>query len=199
MSLPVPQSGLNELVAGVRRYFVTNSIGATVPPLGWVERSKIINQGNPNGASRVCFIPGAFDGSLGPPRNLSAGSLTKPHHSTNSDRRALAWWHRISTVCVWSIDITAPTDEQKQLEASETLLEHTIQAVHYSVALLALTQSTRLLGVANIKWGSVSYVKPTERQFGLEVLAQFEHGEKVFDVFTDLLFPEGKITKEPPT
>jgi hypothetical protein len=91
-------------------------------------------------------------------------------------------WERLCTVYVWAVDPDKLSDEEAQIEASETLFELVLQAVQ---------SATKATGI----WGDVGYVEPFERPFGLELTALLSFRAPMFDAPTDRAFPGFTLEK----
>lgn len=190
----VHRSGLIALSDGVRAYFAQNEVPAEVTKVGLKYRTFRVNQG-PGGGSRVCIIPGEFDGDLAP-KPARFGKLKKPRHNATEDGnpRALAWWEKPFTVSIWGVDLTDLGDEEKQLQATEDLFELTVRALR--AAFDPVTQQP--VGLADIVEGPVVLNrKEVERNFGFELLAQFTHNGPLFDSEVEIGFPDGAIARDP--
>lgn len=192
----VVRSGLVGLVRGVRAYFDANGVTAAVS-LGWTQRYRQDNQGS-GGANRVIFISGETDGSAGPPKVLKGGELDRDGaqnfvavNANNERIRALAWWHRIVTVSVWAADPASPQDEELQIEATDALLESTLQALHNG----SDPDTGQYTGGANIEhWGAVAYTTPpVEAAFGREYMFQIVILEGYFDAAVGMAYPGGAV------
>lgn len=187
------RSSLIALSDAVRAYFVATNVAANVPACGWKERGKQINQG-PGGASRVIFMPGKYTGEPGPPKVLEGGRIGRAQRKTNLNPRELVSWDRVSTVSVWGVDAMRSDDEEAQIEATETLFECTVRAMHNSVDLVTGVP----LGAGAIEWGDVFLVAPpTERGFGREMLVTFVHKAVFFDDEIDTAFPSAAVARNP--
>jgi hypothetical protein len=195
------RSGLLGLVRGVRARFVANGIAAVVD-VGWNKRGRQTNQG-PGGASRVVFMPGAMpDPSAGPQKAMRAGRIDRNapqnHVTLDPHLRALAWWHEEITVSVWGVDLSTPgssADEEKQIEATEALLESTMQAIHGAVD----PDTGQPAGFASIEdWGeSVWTVPPGENAFGREILFGLVLIVPLFDLPELVAYPQAGVTRNP--
>jgi hypothetical protein len=186
------RSGLIALSDGVRAYFEANDVAASVPPLGWNQRTRWTNQG-PGGGSRVIFMPGEFDGGLDA-RPLKGGPFRKARHT--HDVRELAWWDKLATMSVWGANPEALTDEQAQIDATEELLERAFEAVHNAVDPV----SGIPVGLADIIWHDSSWtLPPSERAFGREILVTFTHAGPLYARPTPAVFPLAVVSRNPST
>jgi len=182
----VIKSGLVALVAGVQAYFTDAGVTAAVA-LGWKQPTEQINQG-PGRANRVVFIPsdpsgrgGKLVGAQQPGQRLYGTS--GPGGAADTSLRALYTWERAVVVSVWAVDGTDPQNESKQIEATETLFEQTIRAVHS-------------FAHNDARWGDVSWtVTPVEHMFGRELRASLTYRHPMFDAPTEVVYPTGHITK----
>lgn len=97
------------------------AIGLTnvVVAVGWKKRTEQINQGK-GGAMRVVLDDTGEDGAY--------DAATQP----GGNPRPLYTWKRSIRISVWAYDGSNPADEQKQIEAAETLKEAVFQGVHRS-------------------------------------------------------------------
>jgi len=187
------RSGLIALSDGVRAYFEANRIDASVPAVGWRQRTMWTNEG-PGGGSRVIFMPGQFDGGLDS-RPLKGGSFHKARQ-THDDPRPLVWWARLATLSVWAVDPDRPDDEELQIAATEDLLEKAVSAAHNAID--PVTGSP--VGLADLIWGDLTWVRPpSDAAFGREILLTFTHGSALFDLPIGIATPQGAVARDPPT
>jgi len=164
----------------VAAYFADRGVSAAVA-LGWRDRARQDNQGAPDGANRVVFELGEDAGRLAAPHGPGA-RFDDDSHPT-STRRSLANWEEALTVSVWASDASAPTDEEAQIEATETLFEWVIRAVHDFQHVQAV-------------WGAVKRsITPSERLFGLEIRAQLTLKHPMFDAEEDVVYPSPVINR----
>ncbi len=177
------RSGFLAAVASVQPFLAANGITATVE-VGWKRRAHQTNQG-PGGANRIVFTPsddGGAGGSLLPARfpgnrnirDPEAADPTKPIATV----RSLLQWERAATVSVWAVDPTARESEAAQIEATETLFEWVVRAMHPARG-----------AFASLQWGSVKWTAPPERAFGLELQASFTFGHPIYDSPRELVYP----------
>lgn len=177
----VIKSGLVALVTDVRAYFVEHEVTAKVS-LGWKERTKQINQG-PGRANRVVFTPSDDSGRGG---KIVAAKQPGNHPVKNElgaiegHVRPLRNWERIVVVSVWAVDATdaqSLQDEEKQIEATETLFEWVLRAVHQSVHV-------------NGQWGDVIWTTdPVEHLFGRELRVSLLFSHPLYDRPTGMAYP----------
>lgn len=182
------KSGLVQCVDYVRDFFATNGVSATCE-LGWRRRDRQLNQGAPLGANRVVFTPsdsGGAGGTLVPARFPGPRTLRDAGQAMGTVR-SLRDWERAVTVSVWAVDPTKPNDEASQIEASETLFEWVVRAVHSAPG-----------AFAEMEWGAVQWTEPPERSFGLELIASLTFKHPIFDVPRELVFPSGAAVKRAP-
>jgi hypothetical protein len=198
------RSALVALKRGLRAYFDANGIGAATE-VGWTARSRIDNQGF-GGANRVVLAPGFFDPNEGAPRARRAGKLDRNAEqnqidispgvaSTYQPLRVIAWLHQDVTCCVWAVDTDHPQDEELQLEATETLLEYTLQGLH-----LANDPETQTsVGFANIEeWGEAFWtLPPGEMAFGRELTFSLVLLVPFFDQPVGLAYPGPSVGRDP--
>lgn len=194
-----PRSGLVALVTHVRNYFLLKGIDANVPPLGWKERTKQINQGI-GGANRVVFVPSGPNGAAGPLASIR-GPGKRLHNANSADaftRRGLYNWERQAGVSIWGIDRSNPLDienEEAQIEATELLFERVIEAVHYFVA----SSEQQFGGYATVEWGEPTWVTPpNERVFGRELLAPLTLKHPMFAEEVGYAYPERVVVTRDP-
>lgn len=167
------KSGLVALVASVQAYFDARSVGTQVG-LGWKQPTQQINQGVGR-ANRVVFIPSDPSGKGG--KLAGAQRPGQRNVDTNLSMRSLYNWERFVTVSVWACDTTDPQNEEKQIEAVETLFEHTVRAVHYFAANEA-------------QWGDVTWTtSPVEHAFGRELRAGLVFRHPIFDAPNERVYP----------
>ncbi len=172
------------LVNGVRTYFAANGIIASVPPVGWRQRSEQINQST-GGASRVVFVPGDEQGH--------AGSLHRGRSNTDNPR-ALLEWDMIATAYIWGVDTTGINDEQKQVEATNTLFENVVRGVHYSVD----PNTGTVMGTAQVLWGDVRWnIDNTEQYFGRELIVGLTLKTSLLDPVTSTTTPKAAMIRGP--
>ena len=190
----INRGGLVALADATRAFLRVAAPGVVVPPIGWKERTKHINQGQ-GGGSRVCFVPGEFDGST-TPRSLKAGALGRVQRKTTLNPRELLSWQAVSTVCVWGVDTARLDDEEAQIAATLNLAEAVLQGMHNGVDPV----TGESVGAAAIEWGETTWVKPpVERGFGLELLITFTHRSVFFDApESQILAAVGAVTRNPP-
>lgn len=175
------RSGLVALVQAVRARLAADGVTA-VCELGWRRRDIQINQG-PGGANRIIFIPG--DGG-----RLSRDTRGKwnPAPLASDDMRVV--------MSVWAVDPVDTYDEEKQIEATETLREIAMNAVNTAVD-AALNQA---LGVANIIWGEWKWsAELREMNFGREMLVNFTLKTQIWRPAYDTATPAGVINRGPIT
>jgi hypothetical protein len=176
----VTRSGLIAATAYVASFFAANGITAVVD-VGWRKRDRQINQG-PGGANRVVFTPSNDDGdggSMGPvrfPGNRNVrDAVDSPPVATI---RSLASWERLVLVSVWGVDSTDQQNESAQIEATETLLEWVVRAVHSAPGAFAAAS-----------FGKVKWTPPPERSFGLEARVELTFSQPIYDVPRNLVYP----------
>lgn len=179
-------SGLLALVAGVQAYLSARGVTANVS-LGWKQPTKQINQGTGR-ANRIVFIPSDPGGKGG--KILATQQPGQRRFGTPTfdvDARALYDWERQLLVSVWAADGESPHDESKQIEAVEDLFEWTMRAVHY-------------VAKNNARWGDVNWTtSPVEHQFGRELRAGLTFRHPMFDVESELVYPNFSFTPPAPS
>lgn len=195
MSSVVLRSGLVALVNGVAVYFSERGITANVS-LGWEKRTQQVNQGEGQ-ANRVVFSPADQHGKAGKivlPEQPGERDVLDDLGNVVGRVRALRTWQRIVSVFVWACDAQDPTNEAKQIEATDTLLNQTITAVHRSALLYPGGVPTRGIGLANVDWGDIeSTITPVDRSFGRELIAQMTYRHPIFDEIQDVAFPANAV------
>lgn len=193
------KSGIVGVARGIRAFFATNEISAVVR-VGWVDRNRQTNQG-PGGANRVVLIPGVFDAtSGGPPKPLKAGRIDRdgPSHAYDDKTvrmRTVAFWHEAVTCMVWGVDPDFPTDEERQIEATEGLLELTLRALKNSVD----PESGMSAGFANLETfgDAVWTMPPAEMSFGRELAFGFELLVPLYDQPYGKAYPQAAVSRLP--
>lgn len=191
---PKHRSGLVYLRDHVESYFREWNVPAMVAPVGLKYRTFQLNQAQPLGSRRICFIPGEFDGTLAlKPR--AYGSLSKSTRNATSvvNPREIAEWARTFTLSVWAAPTGYASDEQEAIESVDDLLEQTIRAVN-SVHLYGKSAS------ASVRFGEVTLVSPpNENSYGIELLVACELHGPLYDVTLEtvqagLVLPQGTFT-----
>jgi len=148
--------------------------------VGRRERSKLINQ-SPVGANRVLFIQ---------PPDGARGTL-KRGQQAHTEPRAILQWDRMVTLSVWACDSTALDDEHAQIEAAESLLELTLQAIRRAVH----TESLRSF-FGSIEFGTVrEMVTSKELYNGVEFQVDMSLSSSLFDRQLEITRPKPRLTR----
>ncbi len=181
MALPLTgRSGLISAVNSVASFFTASGVTATVE-VGWRRRERQDNQG-PGGANRVIFSPSYDDtgaaGTMVPVRYPGDRTVRDGAGNAKGTIRSLADWERKVLVSVWAIDAANQTSEAAQIEATETLFEWTMRAVHAAPG-----------SFANAIFGDIKFTPPETRPFGLELLAALTFRQPIYDTPRDFYFP----------
>lgn len=174
------RSAVVALAKSVRVYFAENGITANVR-VGFKERRRQDNQG-PGQANRVIFVPATLTGAAGSLEGVVRSGPRRVPGAPDVDVRDLAIWNGPVVASCWAYDAEHPTDEEAQIEVVETLVEDTIQAIHY-------------FGFGNVAGGDVAFTPPTERSFGLEMLFTFKLRRPFRDRPRELAFPEPSVLR----
>jgi len=179
------RSSVPDLVDAVGAYFTANNVGA-VAVYGSRERTKQNNQGL-GGANRVAFAPSDDGGKAG---RIVAVKHPGPRRTTDDEdnetaRRAIFDWEHVLMVSIWAVDASDPENERAQLEAVETLLEHTINAV-------------QSFAHANAIWGDVTWTpQPVERVFGRELRVGLTYRHPMFETENEIVRPSPVVHRIP--
>lgn len=174
------KSGVVALRRSVTAFFADRGVTANVA-LGWRDRPRQDNQGGPDGANRVVFGVDTDAGKMAAPHGPGARFDDDAHPS--STRRALVNWERPMTVSVWAVDPSAPTDEEAQIEATDTLFEWVVRAVSNFQPVQAV-------------WGAVKHtVTPAERGFGLEIQATLTLKHPLLDEEQSVVYPSPVVDR----
>lgn len=116
------RSGLVGLRDAIKAYFVDNGDPSIeVGRIGRSQRARRDNQG-PRGAGRVLLITNDSD----------RGQLVRGRLGTYNPRVSFEW-DQLVALSVWAADPTKTGDEEAQLEASERLLERTVEAIEKGI------------------------------------------------------------------
>ena len=188
----MPRSALGALTEAIRAYFDANAISARVE-FGLRARSEQINQG-PGGASRVVIIPGKYSGELAP-KGLDGGRFAAPMHThARPEPNELLDDDNLATLSVWGVDASSPLairSELAQYEATQRLLEQTVQAIHGSP-----------IGGPEGCWPAIVWTgkywpkPPVEMSFGLELLVWLEIHGPLFDAPIGFVTPGFTLTRD---
>lgn len=149
--------------------------------------------------SRVVIIDGEFDGSNAP-KVRSAGRFAAPTQKRSVNPREIVSWPRPVTLSIRGVDATDPDDESKQIEATEALIEATVQALQQATAIDPATGLAVGIGQASVDWGDsrAAWVDPgsaTQQGWGKEFLVTFTYRCVFFDVADNIVFPTPAIQK----
>ena len=179
------RSSLTRLTSALRSYFEIRNIGANVY-LGLKNRDRW-------DTSRVVIIDGEFDGSNAP-KVRSAGEFVAPWHKASVNPRELVGWARPVTLSIRAVDPVNVDSEDAQTEATETLIEATLQGLQNAMWLNPRTQEYVAVGQANIDWGGSKafWCDPgsaTQQTFGKEFLVGFTYKCVFFDLAEQIQFP----------
>ncbi len=176
---------LRQLVDGVTRFLAEKGVSAIVERgLGLAHVKPIPGRGN-----RVVFYGSRLDGSAGAivnPRQPGATELGADPNTPEYSVRPLSDWARMITVSIWAYDIDRQNDEGAQDDAVWSLFTWVQRAVQ-SVAF------------GNAVWGGTKFVVPTERAFGLELLADLTFQSMIPDTPIEITRPSPLVTKGPLT
>ena len=185
------RSGLVQAVSYVQTFLTSKGLTAKCE-LGWKRRDRQLNQGSPLGANRVLFIPsdsGGKGGTIVPARFPGPRNVRDPGaaDAVVGSIRSLHDWQRRVTVSVWGVDAENRTDEAKQIEATETLLEWVVRAVHSAPG-----------AFAEAAFGEVTWSEPPDRSFGLELIVGLTFKQPLFDEPRELVFPDAaRVSRAP--
>lgn len=148
--------------------------------------------------SRVVIIDGEFDGTI-QPKALPAGQLFAPTQKNSYNPRELVSWVRPATLSIRGVDPSNPDAEDVQTEASEALIEATLQAVQNAVytPTPAAGAPAVAVGQANVDWGKCTWLQPpTQQPYGKEFLLALTLRCVFFDVAQATRIPVvGTVTK----
>lgn len=180
----VIRSGFLAAVQAVRAFLTAKEVDAEVVVVGFKQRMQQLNQSKTNRGNRVVFQPSDDDGKAGRiviarqvgDRDIRP-AIDAPRVATI---RSLAEWERLSMVSVWATDLDAPNDEEAQGQATETLYEWVVRAVHSAPG-----------AFANALWGDVELTPTKERSFGLELRAALTFRHPIFDEPREVVYPTG--------
>lgn len=180
------------LVASVRDYFSTFGVTANVE-LGWNRRTRQTNQGA-GGANRVIFVPSdeaGGGGSLARPHLMGPREFFDPSSPTPTrpvaTARPLLDWQRVIFFYVWARDPARAEDEGAQIEATETLFEEAVRAIHSAPG-----------GFASLSWGGTKWTPPAERSFGLELRGSLTFQHPLFDRPSEIVYPSAAVIGRAP-
>jgi hypothetical protein len=188
---PTTTSSLVALYQSVSAYFQALSVNAAVY-LGLKERDRW-------DTSRVVIIDGEFDGS-NTPKPRAAGRFRAPWQKQSTNPRELVGWERPVTLSIRGVDPTQPDSEAAQVQATEALIELTVQAVHNATAIDAVTGATVAIGQANIDWSEgrtvwVDAGSATQQTWGKEFLVGFTYKCVFFDAALQVVTPTPALGK----
>ena len=174
---PRTRSGLTALKSAVQGYFDANNIKTRVY-LGLRGRDHW-------DTSRVVLIDGEFNGD-NTPRPMSAGVFRAPGHSKSVNPRELVEWRRQVTASIRGVDNTDPNSEEAQVEATELLIEQTLQALQNAMYTNPVTGVVTGIGQANLDFGDAKcvWVEPgssTQQVRGKEFLVTFTYRCPLYD------------------
>lgn len=175
------RSLLPALVAEVRTALTARGVTASVE-FGWRRAERQDNQG-PGGANRVLFVPSRDDGDggeLAPPRFRGDRNVRDEDGLVVGTVRALADWVERPYALVWGRDPIRPEDEERQYEATRTLFEETMVALHGASG-----------AFASVTFERARWTPPATRTFGREVRLEFSIRNPVFFPARELVYPAG--------
>lgn len=182
------------LIASVRADFAANAVTANVD-FGWNRTIRQDNQGA-GGANRVVFMPSDEAGNGGeirPARFMGDRNVRDADGKVVGNIRALQDVEEIVTVFVWARDAQHPDDEVAQYEATVTLAERTMIAIHGAPGAYGC-----------VTWRSRKWRPPLERAFGRELQLVLTIDQPIFARPRMLAFPSGvavargPLTIDPP-
>lgn len=191
MALPPLRSGVSALVRGVRQYLNNDHEQSVSVRLGWAENMSQLNQ-SPETANRVVFQPSDQNGGagkMGPPSMGPGPRRIEIDGDLVGTVRALADHEMLFTVYVWA----APTnvrdpDEEEQIEATLELRQWVVRALH------AVGQADISLGS-----GSISWTRPSGRQYGKELVFTFAYRLPILDVPNEIVYPTANPIRTVPS
>ena len=173
----VPTSSLVALWRSMQSYFTAQLVPAQVY-LGLKYRDLW-------DTSRVVIIDGEFSGS-NTPAVRNAGKLGAPWQKQSYNPRELAAWERPITLSIRGVDSTNVDSEEAQTQATEALLEATIQGLQNAMAIDDAGNPVSI-GQNNIDWAGskMAWVDPgtaTQQTWGKELLLAFTYKCVIFDL-----------------
>jgi len=191
------RSGLLALVEGLRAWFALPFVAAKcaeervrIPVIGrtgWRQREQQLNT-SPEGGNRVLLLPGNASGALG-----TLAMPERPGVGYGGNPRLLWTNLRVVTASVWSYDPDNPDDEEAQIEASDQLVELTLQGLDKSFratlddageTVVEVAGTGAILPGATLRRDTKVSVNAV---MGLEVLIEFVHVEPLYDMPNDLI------------
>jgi hypothetical protein len=175
---PTVRSPLTRLSVALRRFFALRGVQAGVY-LGLRYRDLW-------DTSRVVLIDGEFDGSNAP-KVRGAGEFVAPWHKASVNPRELVGWLRPVTLSIRAVDPANIDSEDAQIEATEFLIEATLQGLHNAMWVDPVTGAATALGQNNIEWGGSkgAWCDPgtaTQQTFGKEFLIGFQYKCVFYDL-----------------
>jgi hypothetical protein len=190
---PPTRSALTQLYLAVQRYFEAYGICAKVY-LGLRERDRW-------DPTRVVIIDGEYDGS-NTPRPRNAGTFGAPTQAKSYNPRELVSWDRPITISIKAADPKRIDDEVAQEEATEGLIEQTIQAIWNAMSTQQPSGAYQGIGQANIDWegSKCIWVNPgsdTQQTWGKEFVFSFLYRCAFFDVANPVLVRPPALEKGP--
>jgi hypothetical protein len=188
---PLARSALTRLALSLDAYLQAQNTGARAY-LGLKNRDLW-------DTSRVVLIDGEFDGSNSP-KPRAAGIFQAPWHKASVNPRELVGWARPVTLSIRAVDATAPDDELAQTEATEALIESTLQGLQNAMWQDPISGLWLGIGQANIDWGESKavWVDPgtaTQQTWGKEFLVGFIYKCVFYDLQEGVAFPVPAIRK----
>lgn len=191
---PTRSSSLVALYASMQRWFEQQVGDAARVYLGLRYRDNW-------DTSRVVIIDGEFDGA-GAPKPRAAGRFRAPWQKQSYNPRELVGWERPITLSIRGVDATNPDSEAAQIQATEDLIELTVQAVHNAMAVDSVTGANVPIGQNNVDWtdGKGMWVDPgsaTQQTWGKEFLIGLTYKCPLFDVAQLVVVPSPMLQKGP--
>jgi len=190
---PTSESSLVALATSLQAYFT--AIGNTSPVyLGLKYRDTW-------DTSRVVVIDGEFDGS-NTPKVRSAGKFGAPWQKNSTNPRELVAWSRPVTLSIRGVDATNPDSEAAQIQATENLIEATVQGLQNAMTVDPVTGANVGVGQANIDWADSKalWVDPgtaTQQTWGKEFIVGFTYKCVFFDLADFVTVPSPNLQKGP--
>lgn len=184
-------SGFLSAVAYVREFFADRELEAAIAVVGFKQRMQQLNQAPATRGNRVVFQPSDDSGKAGSiviarqvgDRDIRP-AVDAPRVATI---RSLAEWERLSMVSVWAFDPAEPEDEEAQAQATESLFEWVVRAVHSAPG-----------AFANAIWGDVQFTPTKERSLGLELRASLVFRHPIFDEPREVVYPTSATVNRNP-
>ncbi len=173
-----------QLVEGVAAFLAANGVNAVVERGITPSHVKPI----PGRSGRVVFYsskPNGAAGAIVNPRQVGARDVGGTKGAPEFTVRPLSDWSRTVSVSIWAQDLDRSQDEGAQDDAVFQLFTWVQRAVQ-SVAF------------GNAVWGATTFTVPTDRAYGLELVADLTFQHAVFDVPIEFARPDPLVTKGSP-